>query len=59
MAAGRKSEAEHAAERIAKGLDDGVPDEEIDPADAQRVGDAAASPQPEPGEHPTRTRKQR
>lgn len=48
----KKPESEHAAERVSEALERGVPQEELDPADAERVGHATASPQPEPDEHP-------
>ncbi|MEO5877500.1 MAG: hypothetical protein ABIS86_08755 [Streptosporangiaceae bacterium] len=43
----RKSATEHAAERVSEDLEAGVPEEELDPADAERVAEATSAPQPE------------
>ncbi|GAA3231571.1 hypothetical protein [Actinocorallia longicatena] len=45
-----RPETADAAERVSEDLEQGVPEEEIDPADAERVADATSSPQPEPDE---------
>ena len=47
-------ESERAAERVSDALERGVPEEELDPADAERTAHATVSPQPEPDERPDR-----
>ena len=45
-----KSKKQRAAERVEKGLDEGVPADRLDRADTERVADATSSPQPEPAQ---------
>src|SRR3954451_15283854 len=45
-----KPESERAAERVSDDLETGTPEEELDPADAQRVAATTSSPQPPPDE---------
>lgn len=47
-----RPESERAAERVSEALERGVPEEELDPADAERAAHATVSPQPEPDERP-------
>jgi hypothetical protein len=45
-----KPETERAAERVSDDLETGAPEEELDPADADRVAATTSSPQPPPDE---------
>jgi hypothetical protein len=45
-----KPETERAAERVSDELETETPEEELDPADAERVAEATSSPQPPPDE---------
>lgn len=47
-----RPESERAAERVSEALERGVPEELLDPADAERTAHATVSPQPEPDERP-------
>jgi hypothetical protein len=47
-----RPESERAAERVSEALERGVPEERLDPADAERTVHATVSPQPEPDERP-------
>ncbi|ROO89169.1 hypothetical protein EDD29_6856 [Actinocorallia herbida] len=52
-----EQESEKAARRVARGLAQGVPPEELDQADAERVAETTSSPQPPLDERKERPRR--